>query len=219
MKRIILASMLFIIFTSFMSLNAQWARTFFIGAINNNARSIQQTNDGGYIVVCEFEGAVVGYFPNVCLLKLDTHGEIEWQRRYGERSQQVEAYSIQQTTDGGYIAAGYWGDTWVLKLTKYGNIEWQRSYEEILVGQHSRGKSIQQTNDGGYIIAGYTYSSDTYSDFLVLKLSSSGIFEWQRTYGGIRSEEARSIQQTDDGGYIVSGYSGEFESGQEEIWV
>ncbi len=224
MKRIILVATFFLAFTSFTFLNAQWTRTFFIGAINNMGYSIQQTNDGGYIVLYSLEGAVVGYLPNVCLLKLDTHGEIEWQHRYGERTQQVEAYSIKQTSDGGYIVAGYtcsFGageyDFWILKLDSNGVIEWQKTYG----GSHrDLAYSIQQTNDGGYIVAGhYSPFGPGGDDIWVLKLSSNGDIEWERTYRGNTDNRAYSIQQTNDGGYIVSGYSGEFESGQEDIWV
>ena len=74
-------------------------------------------------------------------------------------------------------------------------------------------RSIQQTSDGGYIIGGLTLSSDgdisdgnngDY-DSWILKLNSDGSKEWDKTYGGSGYDDANSVQQTSDGGYIVTG--------------
>ncbi len=157
------------------------------------AYSIQQTTDGGYIVAGES-----------MLIKLYFNGDIEWQRTYGG-----SFYSIQQTTDGGYITAGSTSigalkpDFFVLKLDNNGDIEWQYAYGG---DDWDIANSIQQTSDEGYIVAGYTQSFETRrSDFFVLKLYFNGDIEWQRTYGGNFFDEAHSIQQTTDGGYIVAG--------------
>ncbi len=101
-KRIILATIFFLAFTSFLSLNAQWARIY--GGSNwDNARSIQQTSDGGYIIA----GYTVSFGNgDFWVIKISSDGVIEWQRIYGGDFSE-EANSIQQTTDGGYIAAGY----------------------------------------------------------------------------------------------------------------
>lgn len=80
--------------------------------------------------------------------------------------------------------------------------------------------SVQQTSDGGYIVAGYTESfGEGHLDVWVVKLSFAGDIEWQRTYGGIQNEEAYSIQETSDGGYIVAGYTDSFGLGNTDIWV
>jgi hypothetical protein len=73
---------------------------------------------------------------------------------------------------------------------------------------------IQQTSDGGYIVAGETYSFGAGGyDFLVMKLNSDGSIQWSKTFGGIYSDRASSIQQTSDGGYIVAGYTSSFGAG------
>lgn len=73
--------------------------------------------------------------------------------------------------------------------------------------------SIQQTADGGYIVAGISYSNNGDvmgnhgdSDYWIVKLDSIGVITWQNTLGGTGSEEAYSIQQTNDGGYIIIGF-------------
>src|SRR5690606_14542930 len=71
---------------------------------------------------------------------------------------------------------------------------------------------IRQTSDGGFIVAGESnenpLNSDSWhgdNDYWVLKLNSVGEIEWQKCYGGTNIDEAHSILETTDGGYIVAG--------------
>lgn len=213
--------------------------------------SIQQTIEGGYIVVgtsaimgrLDDEGnkIIEGREPDVLIIKLDSKGEIEWQKLLGDKSVD-RGESIQQTVDEGYIMAGQISsrrtniighhggyDSWIIKFNKDGNIEWQR----YLGGKGEEwAKSIQQTTDGGYIIAGETDSSDGdvtghlgESDYWIVKLNKKGEIEWQRCLGGSDDEYAESIQQTTDGGYIVGGrtYSNDGNvtgnHGNDDAWV
>ncbi|MCK4645765.1 MAG: hypothetical protein KAU46_05905 [Candidatus Aminicenantes bacterium] len=199
----------------------EWQRSYG-GNDHEEASSIQQTSDGGYIVAGYTWSYIAGYL-DIWILKLTSSGNIEWQRTYGGTNGD-KAYSIQQTSDGGYIVTGIFGysgfmeilscDFWVLKLSSSGDIEWQRTYGGSSTPGHVRENcaySIQQTSDGGYIVAGSTWSFGAgWHDFLILKLTSSGDIEWQRTYGGTDGDKAYSIQQTLDGGYIVAGYSESF---------
>jgi len=199
-----------------------WAR-FYGGYSHDQAYSIQQTGDGAFIVAGSTKNISGSSWNDIWVLKLGTTGDVEWQRVYGGENHDV-AYSIQQTADGGYIVAGFISfvfrgetDVWVLKLDSSGDIEWQRAYS----GSNSdTAKSIQQTNEGGYIVAGYTESFGTgESDVLILKLSSSGDVEWQRTYGGSDGERVESIKQTNDGGYIAAGSTNANGSGLSDILI
>jgi len=221
MKRIILVPIFLLALTSFMHLNAQWAKTY--GGVNHDyATFIQQTSDGGYIVAgyTESFGARA---RDVWVLKLSSTGNIEWQHAYGGIRNEY-AYFIQQTSDGGYIVAGLtfsYGtgsrDGWILKLSTTGDIEWQRSYG----GEYPDCATfIQQTSDGGYIAAGFTDPFGAgYNNIWVLRLSSTGDIEWQRTYGGSGNDHAQFIQQTSDGGYIVAGFTESFGAGGRDIWI
>jgi len=140
------------------------------------------------------------------VVKLNSSGDIEWQKCLGGTNSDGGIfndyiYSIQQTSDGGFIMAcetmsndgdvsGNHGsyDAWVVKLNSLGDIEWQKC-----LGGTNRdiANSIQQTSDGGFIVAGYTYSNDGdvsgnhgYCDAWVVKLNSSGDIEWQKCLGG-----------------------------------
>jgi len=81
------------------------------------------------------------------------------------------------------------------------------------------GYTVQQTSDGGFVVAGVTASFSGTYDAWVLKLSPSGVVEWQRAFGGGGAEEANSVQQTSDGGYVVAGYTTSFGAGYNDVWL
>jgi PKD repeat protein len=162
------------------------------------AFSIQQTNDGGYVVAGS-TGAQQNVASNVdvYIIKLDASGNKIWEKTYGGSSGDV-AYSIQQTSDGGYIVAGMtvpfgvaYPDVYIIKLDEYGNQIWEKTYGG---SSGDVAYSIQQTSDGGYIVAGSGSEN-------IIKLDSNGNKIWGKSYDGGFS----SIQQTSDGGYIVAG--------------
>ena len=201
--------------------NVTWQRTYG-GSGTEEAESIQQTSDGGYIVAGRTYSYGAGN-SDIWVLKLNSTGSVTWHRTYGGSIYDY-AESIQQTSDGGYIVAGYTssygagsGDMWVLKLNSTGSVTWQKTYGG---SGTEEAESIQQTSDGGYIVAGHTssYGAGTW-DYWVLKLNSTGSVTWQKTYGGSDEENAESIQQTSDGGYIVAGYTYSYGAGSEDIWV
>ncbi len=205
-----------------------WAKPF--GSVRNDyAYAIQQTLDGGYIVAGESgagTGQVTKYYGgpgDMWIAKIDDDGDLIWQQSYGGTGEDA-AYSIQQTTDKGYIIAGFSNSTdsevtgnhgsrdmWVVKADSLGNLQWEKSYGG---SGDDYAQSVQQTLDGGYIVAGYTNSTDSditgnhgLDDYWVVKLDTSGNISWQKTLGGSGADEAYSIQQTNDGGYIVAGGS------------
>jgi hypothetical protein len=198
-----------------------WQKTYGGGGWDE-ARSIQQTTDGGYIVA-GWTGSFGAGSADFWVLKLDSSGDLVWQKTYGGAGNDW-AHFIQQTSDGGYIVAGYTGslgagslDFRVLKLDARGDVVWQKTYG----GENSDWATcIQQTTDGGYIVAGVTWSFGAgRRDVWVLKLNARGYVVWEKTYGGKEWDEASSIQQTTDGGYIVAGYTYSFRAPLNDGWV
>ncbi|ASK30818.1 secretion protein [Chryseobacterium sp. T16E-39] len=205
----------------------EWQKTLG-GSLTDWGYSVRQTADGGYITAgytSSFNGDVTGNHGNgdFWIVKLNMTGGIQWQKSLGGTGYEI-AYSIKQTTDGGYIVAGISDsnngdvtgnhgsqDYWIVKLDPDGNIQWQKS----LGGSGSeKALSIQQTTDGGYIVAGSSGSTNGdvtgnhgNLDYWIVKLNNSGDIQWQKSLGGTGLEDVAEIQQTNDGGFIVIGSS------------
>ncbi|MDW7776151.1 MAG: hypothetical protein SCH39_07450 [Methanosarcinales archaeon] len=172
------------------------------------AKSIRQTSDGGYIIgggTRSFDVGIIDYY----ILKLDSSGNLQWDKHYGS-SQTDICESIIQTSDGGYIAAGQsWlniidGNVYIIKLDSSGNKKWDKS---IGGGLEDGAYDIQQTSDNGYVIAGYTRSNgDGSYDVYVIKTDSNGNVKWTSNFGGNNDDQAYSIVQQRDG-YVVTGHS------------
>jgi len=148
---------------------------------------------------------------------------VKWNKTYGGDSPDV-AYSMQQTSDNGYVIAGYTSslgaggtDFWLVKTDSNGNAEWNKTYGGTLKDE---AYAVQQTSDNGYILAGSTSSFGSgFSDFWLVKTDSNGEVTWNKTYGGPRWDVTYSVQQTDDGEYITAGSTNSFGSGSEDFWL
>jgi len=201
--------------------NLQWAKTFG-GSYYDGTYSVQQTSDGGYIVAGGTESFGAGWY-DVFLLKTDTSGNLQWAKTFGGSGWDY-AYSVQQTSDGGYIVAGYtwsfgagWYDVFLLKTDASGNLQWAKTFGG---SSDDAALSVQQTSDGGYIVAGYTYSFGAGSyDVFLLKTDASGNLQWAKTFGGSSDDAALSVQQTSDGGYIVAGGTYSFGAGDYDAFL
>ena len=188
--------------------------------------TVQQTSDGGYILGCDTKSFGAGGY-DVWILKLSSDGTIEWQKTYGGANNEIARNrpSIQQTSDGGYIFAGNTSsfgegssDAWILKLFSDGNIEWQRAYgREGGDAAHA----IYETADGGFIVGGNSnsFTEDGNLDIWLLKLTSDGSIEWQKTYGGEDTDQAFAFQQTSDEGFVAAGYTRSFDAIGDDLFV
>ena len=210
-----------LLYSSFILAGEPWIIAFG-GPKPDNAYSVKQTQDGGYIIAGSTQSFGAGGM-DIWVLKLDSAKKLEWQKTYGQKKSD-EAYAIQQTHDGGYVVAGVTkssgvghSDIWVLRLNSFGNLIWQNTYgtKNTEIGEGDR--SIHETDDGGFILAGtiiYDASKDlnklSHSDIWVLKLNASGAIVWQNAYGASLMNVARSIEPTRDKGYILAGYAVSF---------
>jgi hypothetical protein len=114
------------------------------------------------------------------------------------------AYSVQKTSDGGYIIAGEvnhpnsGGNSYLIKTNLNGNIIWTKDS-----GYSGEFLSIDQTTDGGYILTGNTWGSGQQRNFLLMKIDSNGNEQWSASYSNPSNTlSGISVQQTTDGGYI-----------------
>lgn len=194
-----------------------WSRGFGDRDTGDVGHCVQQTDDGGYVIVGHKRG-------DVWLIKTDSNGNWMWDETFGGRYSDV-GYSVQQTIDGGYIVAGtlvykntygnYDIDVWLIKTNSSGGEEWSKTFG----GRYTDyGFSVQQTLDGGYVITGSTLSSGSGAyDVWLIKTDTDGTEEWNITIGGTSSEVGRSVQQTNDGGYIITGHTYSYGSGLSDV--
>jgi hypothetical protein len=172
-------------------------------------KNIQQTSDMGYILVGDTKSSGKGD-NDVYLIKTDASGDTMWTRTYGG-SNYDRGYSLVQTPEGYIIAAGTESfgagkrDLYIIGTNSAGDTLWTK----ILGGpEYDNASFIQKTDDGNYIIAGETGSfGDTEIDLFLVKIDPAGNVLWTRTFGGAGYDRGSCVQQTNDGGYIITGSS------------
>lgn len=212
----------------------QWDKRF--GSENDDVlNSLQQTSDGGYIL-----GGYSSYGgssgdktqaskggDDYWIVKTNSLGNKEWDKVIGG-SGTDQLYSLQQTTDGGYILggaslSGISGDKtqasqgdydyWIVKTDSLGNKQWDKTFGGSAIDFLY---AIQQTTDGGYILGGYSYSGKSGDktqeswgayDFWIVKTDASGNKQWDKRFGGSAYDYFSSLKQTIDKGYILGGYT------------
>jgi hypothetical protein len=149
-----------------------------------------------------------------------------WTRTYGG-SNEDRARAVQPTAEGGYVIAGWtWSfgagfyDFYLVKTNSQGDTLWSRTYGG---SSYDVAASVQETDSGGYIIAGYTNSfgagTPTYTNIWLVRTDSQGDTIWTSTYGGNSSDEASSVQQTSDRGYIVAGNTLSYGAGGADYYL
>ncbi|MAQ69674.1 MAG: hypothetical protein CMD23_01090 [Flavobacteriales bacterium] len=185
----------------------QWSKTFGSEYWDGNeywdfGKSIQQTTDGGYVIAGYVNGFGMGG-GNAYLLKVDNNGEEQWSQIFDFGI----AEAVQQTTDGGYIITGYdSSDIYLLKTDENGEQQWSQTFEESF---NDRAMFVQQTTDGGYIMTGCTSVINSLgnatTDIYLAKINANGEQQWSQIFGGPGNDKAHCVQQTTDGGYIITG--------------
>lgn len=151
------------------------------------------------ITLCEILPSVFAQVP-----------EVEWIRSYGGSSYDL-GYSVKQTSDGGFIVVGSTEsngagskDVWLIRTNPSGDVLWSKTFGE---SGFDVGSSVRQNTDGGFIIVGETRSFNADStDILLIRTDSLGNLIWLNTYGGLNVQVGTDVQQTSNGGFIVSGY-------------
>ena len=223
--RFIFLSMVLVLFGSNLVIaqELEWDKTFG-GTGSDVGRSVQQTSDGGFIIVGSTDSLGAGE-DDVWLIKTHPDGSLEWSETFGGVNDD-DGYSVQQTADGGYVIAGetYLGrdlgrdDVWLIKTDANGITEWDHTFG----GPENDGTGcVRETSDGGYIIAGtYDYGTDGgRDDVWLIKTDANGIKQWDNTFGGPENDRGRDVIQTIDGGYMIAGYSRSYGAGSYDVWV
>lgn len=173
-------------------------------------RSIIKTTDGGYIGIANS--------LDYDILRFDSNFNLLWNKTYGGTKEDY-VQSIIQTNDDGYLVIGETkssdgnitlnhgaSDVWICKLDIDGNLIWQKSYGGANAEGVNKENSILQPNDGGYLFIGYTASNNNDIsqnhggyDIWVVKISSNGSIEFEKTYGGSSNDLGRNLVKTNYG--------------------
>lgn len=212
----------------------QWSKTYG-GSKDDKGQSLVQTQDGGYAVTgyamsSDGDGSVNNGFHDNWLLKIDSSGNIEWEKSFGF-SGHDHSYDLLETEDGGLFFVGFLditsaradgnteksnsitrhgvGEFWGTKIDEKANVQWRGYYGGT---NNDRAHSVVQADDGGYVMAGFTESADfdiensrgSY-DFWAVKVDDKGNLVWEGSYGGTGIERAQDISKTVDGGYVITG--------------
>jgi hypothetical protein len=160
------------------------------------------------------------YYDSV---EVDIISTVTFEKIYGG-SGEDRGHSVQQTADGGYITAGTttsYGagqyDVYLLKTDADGNKTWEKTFGG---SSYDFAESVEQTTDGGYIVTGHTQSSGAGGyDVYLIKTDADGNKTWEKTFGGPKWDQSRSVQQTSDGGYIISGNTESYGSGATDVYL
>jgi len=199
-----------------------WNKSIFYDTTSTESGlSVLETNDGKYLIT-GWDHIPEGSPGTIPLIKRDTNGNPGWFKNIGSNEYNNCAFTIEETSDGGYILTGLtqqFGagsyDFWLIKTDSNGNEQWNKTYG----GASEDWGFYSQIIDGGYIITGATmsYGSGSYDCWLI-KTDSNGNELWNKTYGGPSSDQGNAVQQTSDG-YIIIGSTSTFGDDIDDTWL
>lgn len=199
-----------------------WTNTFG-GANNDFGNSVFQTDDGGYVIIGSTESYGAGG-SDYWIVKTNADGDLQWSNTYGGPYHQI-AFEAQATSDGGYIIAGYTqlqgffnSEVWLVKIFNNGDLDWTQTYGGSL---DDLAYSISETADAGFIVSGYTMSFGAGSqDVWLIKTDMHGDTIWTKTFGGFSNEAGNSVIETEEGDFIICGYTFSFSAnGGMDLWL
>lgn len=183
------------------------------------ATSVQLVSDGGYIVV---GWAQAPFIRNIQLIKLDANGATQWVKSFGGLNEFSFSGTVQQTIDGGYIISGDYApqgggtQAYLIKTDQNGVSTWTRRY---FSPGNNIAPALTQTFDGGYIVAGVTGPNPNVQDAFLLKTNANGDSVWAKIFGGGGEDVARSVVQSEDGGYAFAGWTNSSGAGNFDMWL
>ncbi|MBT4661259.1 MAG: hypothetical protein HOC18_05100 [Candidatus Marinimicrobia bacterium] len=195
-----------------------WSVTF-DDSMNQSANYLQETNDGGFILVGETRGQNTNL--DILIIKTDADGIMLWTNTLIE-SNSDQAFSIKETGDG-YILIGTTTslgmgdkDIWLNKLDESGNVVWQKTYGGEAL---EYGFDVVPVSDG-YVFTGSTSSYGTmFYDLWVIKVDLNGEDVWNQIYGGTMIDIGRSIIKNASGGFTILGQTSSYGAGEYDFWI
>lgn len=196
--------------------NPEWEKTYDAGG-EDYLTSVCSTSDGGYLATGWVDTPT---FQNGALwmVKTTSTGIKEWERFFdGPAMEYTYGKGCFQTSDGGYILAGNTAsygaglvDVWVIKTNSSGNEIWNKTYG---YNRNDYTWSMAQTSDGDYVLGickDIYYTGGNRSDIWIVQITKDGNTEWSYLIKEAGNQIITCIEQTDDGGFVVSGRTDEY---------
>jgi len=200
-----------------------WAKKYGRGPDDRlYGKSVQVTSDGGYIIAGYVDDRTVGTSADYIYLVKTGADTVSWTKSIDLPGSEL-AYDVQEVSDGFVIVGhsntlgtGGW-EIFLLKTDTLGNELWTRTYGD---SSDERAYSVEKMADDGFLICGMTRSMGAgSSDYYLIRTDSLGDTLWTRTYGGTSSDEAFDAHPTDDGGYVIAGYSQSYTAGWADFFL
>jgi len=199
--------------------------TIYGGSALEYGFNITQMSDGGYTICGESTTWGSGIF-DAYLIRTNANGDTFWTKVYGGIDGEAFTSVLQPSSCSGcIIASGYTesfgegdDDIYVVKTDSAGNILWSKTYGDSL---SDVSYAMIETSDGGFLLAGSTTSSGAgMEDAIVMKIDASGNLLWNKTFGGAADyEDGNFITPAPGGAYIISGRTGSFGAGNEDVFL
>ena len=193
-----------------------WKKLYGCG-INEVAYKVKKTSDGN-LITAGISGITAGDFHSY-ILKTNLNGDTIWTRTYWENYDDERLNDVCESPDSGYVFVGNIqsqfnnSGLYIFKTDSSGNLLWAKSYS----GAHF-GVSIFNSGNG-YLIAGASVDSSLNSHILIMKTDFNGDTIWTKTLGGLNYESPKSMYQTSDGGYVLTGTTSSFGFGLQDIFI
>ena len=197
--------------------SSKWIKSFGTSG-NDYGTSVQETSEGDFIVAGKS-----GRIPSVFVIKTNSSGEKIWENLYGTGPGDRAQYIIERQ-DLGFLIVGKENannvddNLCLINIDTDGAEVWHSLYGG---GGADGGNHISEVSGGGYIIAGATksYGNGNWDDLWLVKTSTGGSMEWQKTFGGSYTETGNYTHEKDEGGYMVTGSTESIGQGFYDIWV
>ena len=196
----------------------QWHQEYQYSSRFDTGYAVCRTTDNGYLITGEV--SLSSTENDYWMIKTDVNGNMQWNKTFSKNAYDASnIVNCYQTSDGGYIMGGYtWltgadCDLWIVKTDSSGGMDWNKT-----IGINTKKDtmwSFEQTNDAGYVICdtdNLTSGVGDKEDIFLIKIDENGNTKWTQKFGGPERQIGIYVNNTRDGGFIVSGRTGLYQN-------
>ena len=220
--------------------NISWTRTYHVEGFQQlEPGLLTKTSDGDYVIACtgvsESSPQSIPTSAKVCLLRIDTQGNVEWSKSlqaFNPDHTDVNGFQIDaliETSNHGFAIITFYNhgmyawENWFIKVDASGTLEWSKNIEPLLNSGETAITNILPSGDG-YILTGYIggHLADFHGPMVIVKVDSTGNPLWENQFGGEGDYYYTACTDsiaTSDAGYILAGSSSSYNNGASHGWL